>query len=85
VQDLKDLHQNAAEQNNAVLEILKGIQAVQQSYVQKALPAQKSVKDAENYKYRYSKIKAALLQLSENKKAVRVGKIQRIIKEYLDL
>ena len=52
VQDLKDLHQNAAEQNNAVLEILKGIQAVQQSYVQKALPAQKSVKDAEIYKYR---------------------------------
>ena len=85
VQDLKDLHQNAAEQNNAVLEILKGIQAVQQSYVQKALPAQKSVKDAEIYKYRYNKIKAALLQLSDNEKAVRVGKIQRIIKEYLDL
>ncbi len=85
VADLKELHQNAAAQNDAVLEILRGMQAVQQSYVQKALPAQETAKDAEVYKYRYGKIKAALLQLSENKKAVRIGKIQRIIKEYLDI
>ncbi len=85
VEDLKELHNNAAAQNDAVLEILKGMQAVQQSYVQKALPAQKTAQDAEGYKYRYNKIKALLLQLADNKKSVRIGKIKRIINEYLDL
>ncbi len=85
VADLKELQNNAAVQNNAVLELLQKMYEIQNGYVRKALPAQKTAKDAELYKYKYTKIKAALFQLMENKKVVRIGKIQRIINEYLDL
>ncbi len=85
VADLKEMQAKNEEQNGVVLNVLTSIFEMQKMYTQKALPAQKQVQNAMEYKTRYHKIKESLLELSENKCAVRIGKIKRIIKEYMDL
>ncbi len=85
VQDLKEMQKKTAEQNGTVLNVLTKIFEMQKTYTQKTLPAQEKIQDAIEYKTRYGKIKQALFKLSENKSAVRVGQIKRIINEYLDL
>lgn len=85
VEDLKELHESTKTQNDALFTLLNKIHEVQNQYVQKALPAQESAQNAELYKERYFKIKNILIEISNNKTVVRIGKINRIIKEYLDL
>ena len=85
VEDLKTLHDDAKIQNDAVLNLLKTMYNIQNNYVQKALPAQEILQDAEGYKFRYFKIKNILTELASKQNSVRMGKIKRLINDFLDL